>query len=339
MNTDKQTMKQIISQDADVLRSLESATKDLGFDLEEEVIKLGLPPSLLNDPDLFVPSQLFNCLLERIAKSLNCYDLGIQMAKHLSAPHLGLPTRVMSLCQNVKQALDKATHYSAFYRDTGPWQYQISDKTVKVFKVQDFQDQQKYLQRSLFGTAQMYSLITKLCDSQWKPASVSFSHKNPGGKFAQTYNDFFDCPVLFDQAFEGISFDAEHLNDAVVSADNELLFNIEQHIESLNKEILCGGDILSNARQIINQRLNFANCTLEEVAQFLSLSPNDFSKRLEQRAISFITLLEEQVCEKANFYLTQLNAPTELILSTLMPGNEPRLNELLMDKIAASSQW
>lgn len=339
MNTDNQAMKQIVSQDTDILRSLESTSKEIGFNLEDEVIKLGLPPNLLSNPDLFVPSQLFNSLLENIAQNLHCHDLGIRMAKHLNSSHLGLPGRMMLLCETFKQALDKATHYSAFYRDTGPWQYCIDNDNVSIFKTHDYNGEQHYQQRSVFGTAQMYKLITTLSANQWKPTSVSFSHKDPGARFTETYKAFFNCDILFDQTFDGVSFDADHLNDDIISADKELLFNIEQHIEGLNKEVLNDNDFLSHVRQIISQRLNFSNCSLAEIADSLSLTSDDFSERLQQRTMSFKTLLEEQICEKANIYLTQFNAPTELVLSTLMPGNEARLNELLMNKIADQPQW
>ncbi|GAB2189267.1 hypothetical protein MAH1_08750 [Sessilibacter sp. MAH1] len=339
MNADVTHMKQIVSQDTDVLLSLEAASKDLGFDLLDEVIKLGLPPDLLKNPDVFVPSQLFNCLLEHIANDMHCKHLGLLMAHHLQTPHLGIPTRVMSLCQNFREALLKANEYSAFYRDTGPWQSSTEGNNVSIFKIHDLIDGHHYHQRSLFGTAQMYHLILQLNGSEWQPSSVSFSFANPGGRFYETYQNFFDCAVKFDQPFDGVTFDAKYLDSSIVTADRELLKDIELHIETLNSEILTNGDFISHAKQIISQRLNFATCTLEEVAEFLSLTPCDLSKRLEQSALSFITLLEEQVCEKATFYLTQLNAPVELILSALMPGNEPRLNDLLTRRLAALNQW
>ncbi|WP_317930589.1 AraC family transcriptional regulator ligand-binding domain-containing protein [Halioxenophilus sp. WMMB6] len=332
-------MKPIVSQDADVLNSLRLATKNLGIELEDAVIKMGLPPDLLKTPDQFVPSLLFNSLFEYLAQDYHCHDLALHAANLLQAPQLGLPARVMSLSRNFKEALDKAAQYGAFYRDTGPWQHQVSDGLVTLFKPANPFGSQHFRQRNLFGTAQMYQLICQLSGNLWRPSRVSFSFPDPGARFTYTFHDFFQCDLAFNQAVDAIHFPEGYLEFNITSADAYLLRGVEMHIEALQQEVMTGNDLLARAKLIINQRLSFASCTLEELASYMATTPESLSQHLAEQGLSFDDLLEQQISEKANYYLTEFHAPAELILSALMPNDEPRLNELLVDKLEGKQQW
>lgn len=332
-------MKPFISQDADLLNAAKQAATNIGFDLQDALIDLGLPPELLNNPDQFVPSQLFNCLLERTAKSYHCKDFALHVARNLQNPSLGLPTRLMALSANLRDALNRAGQYGAFYRDTSHWQHQIGEQKVSFAKTASSFSSEHCPQRNLLGTAQMYLVITQLANYAWRPSLVSFSISDPGARFRDTFDEFFQCPIKFDQSKDGLEFDLEYLDAPIASANPELLRGVEMHIESLQAELNQGGDVLSRARLIINQRLNFGNCTLEALANFLQLSPSQLIESLDQAETNFAQLMEQQIAEKATYYLTQFHAPTELVLQAMMPNDQPHLSDLLMARLDGGHQW
>jgi len=332
-------MTKFVSQDEDVLNALKTATHRIGIDLPDAAMNLGLPPDLLANPDQFVPSQLFNCLLESIARDYHCRDLALKIAEHLETPALGLPTRMMALSKTFGDALAIATQYSAYYRDTGHWQHQIGEDGVTLFKALNPTANSYFQQRSLLGTAQMYRLLQHWSGNAWQPSAVSFSFSDPGARFTDTFKQFFATELRFDQAFDGIHFPVDCLGLNITTANDQLLYGVLAHIDSLEQEINKGGDLISQARLVINQRLSFASCNLEELAYYLNVSADSLSAELDAQGLSFEQLLEQQIAEKANYYLTEFHAPTELILSALMPDNEPRLSELLMARIEARPQW
>ena len=332
-------MKSPLSQDVDVLNALKSATQTIGFDLQDAVIGLGLPPDLLKSPDQFVPSQLFNCLLESIARDYHCHDIALKVAQNLHSPQLGLPARVMELSPNLRIALDKATQYGAFYRDTCPWQHQVSDSEVAIYKLNTDIGSQHLRQRSVLGTAQMYLLLRKLSGNNWHPHRVSFSSPDPGARFSDTYKDFFNCEIDFDQPINAVHFSEHYLDYSIATSNNTLLQTIEHHIQGLQRELTKDGDLITKAKLIINQRLNFGYCSINELTHDLSTTKELLLDELHSHGLNFESLMEQQISEKANYYLTEFHAPTELILSSLMPQNEPRLNDLLTEKIATQHQW
>ena len=332
-------MKQFISQDADVLHAVNTAADELGIDLQDVAIKLGLPPDLLKHADQFVPSQLFNCLLETIGRDYHCQDFAVKAATHIQTPLLGLPTRVMGLCASFQQAFERAAQYSAFYRDTSYWQHQIGEGQVCFYKAGSSFNSEHYRQRNLLGTSQMFTIISELSGHLWRPNKVSFSFADPGARFRTTFDEFFQCELEFDQSFDGVYFPEGYLEYKISSCNVDLLRGVEMHISSLQEELKQGGDLLAQAKLIINQRLSFGCCSLSDLAHFMSLPEPQLVEELERAGISFSELMDQQIAEKANYYLTEFHAPTELILSALMPGNEPHLNDLLMSKLEKGHQW
>ncbi len=332
-------MTAICSNDEYILKALQLATQQLGFDVQEAVIGLGLPPDLLNTPEQFVPSQLFNCLLESIARDFHCYDIALVAAQHLRTPQLGLPARVMELSPHLRAALPKATQYGAFYRDTGPWQHHISDGQVALYKNELEFGHELVQQRNLLGTAQMLMLMTQLCGETWRPSKVSLSMPDPGARFSQSFTEFFGCEIDYDQHFDALHFSEAYLDLPIATANTDLLLDIELHIHKLQRDILKEGDFITRVKLVINQRLNFGSCSKLELAKYLGTSIEHLTAELQAAQLDFETLLEQQISEKANYYLTEFHAPTKLILSTLMPNNERRLNQLLSEKINAVHQW
>ena len=338
MNCHIEPMTKLVSQDNDLLSALKLATKDLGIDLNAAAMTLGLPPNLLENADQFVASQLFNCLLQAIAKDHHCPQLAVHIAQHMTAPSLGLPTRIMGLSKTLGDALAISTQYGAFYRDTAHWQHQIGDQGVVLFKAKS-QYQKDFSQRSLLGTAQMHLLLKMWNGPNWQAQKVTLCMAEPHPRALEYLQNFFSCKVEFDCECDGFYFPIDSINNPVIGADDQLLYGVLAHIDNLQQEISKGTDVIDQARLVINQRLNFAHCSQQDLAHHLEITSEQLSAELRQSNITFDQLSEQQITEKALYYLTELHAPIELILVAFMPHNQPRLNELLMTSLDNQSQW
>jgi hypothetical protein len=325
-------MKPTLTEDEDVLHALFETCKSLGIDLKDAASKSGLPAKLLTLPNHFVPSHLFNYLLENIAKKYHCQDFALHLANKLQRSELGLPTTVMSLCSNFKTGLEHASHYSAYYQDTGYWRHEICDEQVTLIKSANSLSSKYYRQRNLLGTAQMFLLLNTLSSDLWQPKKVCFSFPDPGAKFSDTFHDFFDCELIFDQPNDSISFPADYLEFSISSSDPMLLRSMEVHIKGLQEELLQGRDFVERARLLIDERLRFSHCSEEELAFYMKLSCAELRSELKQANTNFSQLVEQQISDRAAFYAERCHVPMDIVLSSLMPYNEDRLYELLKDR-------
>lgn len=324
-------MTQSLTEDDDVLNALIATCDDLGIDLKRVIADMGLPAKILTAAQQFIPSHLFNCVLETIAANYHCRDLALHIASELQSPQLGLPTTVMALSNTVGTALNNASKYSAFYHDTSYWQHRISDTEVSLFKAASPFSSEHYRQRNLLGTAQMFLLLNSLSPHLWRPNKVGFSFPDPGVLFSKTFHTFFACDLLFDQAEDSISFAADYLEFHVSGSDINLLRGIENQTAVMKRLLLQDRNLVDQARLLINERLRFAHCTEAELAHFMEISSEQLRDELNRANISFAEILEQQICKRAKEYVKKYHAPIKLITSALMPENEDRLSHLMMN--------
>ncbi|CAA0078977.1 Uncharacterised protein [Zhongshania aliphaticivorans] len=321
-------MKPALTEDDDVLHALHAACKDLGIDLKDVLVKLQLSEKLLSQAGQLVPSHLLNIVLETIAKDFHCHDIALHIARKLQSPQLGLPTMLMALSSDVAAGLNHASHYTAFYHDTGYWQSQISGDHVTLFKSTNSFSQKYYRQRNLLGTAQMFLLLSNLSGHLWRPDKVDFSFADPGANFSKTFHDFFDCDIRFDQANDAIHFPVDYLEFSIHSSDPTLLRSMELHIKSLHEELLHNRNFIERARLLLDERLRFSHCSEDELAFYMDLSTADLKRELQSANTDFDSLLEQQVCKRASHYQSQVHVPNDVIASMLMPDNTPHFYEL-----------
>ncbi|GAA4935058.1 AraC family transcriptional regulator ligand-binding domain-containing protein [Halioxenophilus aromaticivorans] len=331
-------MTKLVSQDQDLLNAVKLATDELGINLGEAAMKAGLPPDLLGNAELFIPSQLFNCVLEAIAQDFRSPDLAVVIARHLASPSLGLPTRIMGLSRNLADALDISTQYGAFYRDTGHWQHQIGQQQLVLFK-RNNNYQKHFQQRNLLGTAQMHCLLGQWLGCEYAPNKISLGISNPHPKAEEALQDFFACELEYEAERDAFYLPEDSLQQAISTSNGELLQGVIAHVHGLQEEITKGSDVVAQTRLVINQRLSFASCTLDDLAFYLKTTPEVLTRALAQHKLSFEEILEQQIAEKAHYYLTDLHAPIELIVEALMSNNPQRLNELLMASLDEQRQW
>ncbi|NKI16238.1 AraC family transcriptional regulator [Spongiibacter sp. KMU-166] len=309
------------SEDEIVLHALQEATRSLGIDLEHSLKRLGLSPRLLAPPGRFAASHLLNYLLEDMAQHYHCQDLALHVADKLSAPQLGLPARVLSLSLDLENGLDKAAQFPVFYRDTCYWQHSVMAGQVTLSKPASPFGSQFFRQRNVFGTAQMFMLLRQLTGKLWHADAVSFSFSDPGGNFTQTYRAFFNCELHFNQVVDAIHFSDEFLNYQFAGSDVNMLRMLEARIVTMQRELLRQRDFLDQARLLIDQRLNFSTCTLDELAVYMNRSEGQLSGDFDSSGMTFDALLHQRRVERAKYYATALRAPANVIAAALFPGS------------------
>jgi hypothetical protein len=200
---------------------------------------------------------------------------------------------------------------------------------VTLFKPASNFSRKHFRQRNLLGTAQMFLLLGNLSENLWRPNKLSFSFANPGAKFSQTFHDFFDCELHFDQVNDEISFPANYLKFTIRTSDPTLLRGIELQIKTLQSNLLHDRDFIDRARLLIDQRLRFAYCSEDELAFYMKVSNTELENELRQANSSFKLLLEQQIYARATDYLNNFHAPSNLIASALMPENTEHFYQLM----------
>lgn len=322
-------MKQFHSDELDVLNALLAACKGLGIESRDTLKQLGLSRALLNAPETFVPSHLFNAVIEEIARGYHCHDLALHIARNLTTPHLGLAARIAAFSLDLRSGLAHASRYALYYQDTSCWQYQIADQRVCLYKQATPFTSQHIPQRNLLGTAQMFMLLGLLTDKLWQPSSVSLSFADPGYRFTETFEAFFQCDLAFEQDKDAIYFAEEYLDYSLGTADLTMLHNLETQVDGLQRALFEDRPPVEQARLIIDQRLRFSDCSADELAMYMGMSSDQLAAIFDDAGTSFAAILEQQTVDRARYCLKRFNPPLTLVTEALMPEDPGRLATLL----------
>lgn len=322
-------MKRFLSEEKYLVNAFLRACDQLGVDYKQAFKTLGLSRVLLSSPETFVPSHLFNAVLEAIARDYHCRDLALHIARNLTTPQLGLAARIAAFSLDLRSGLAHASRYALYYHDTGCWQYRIEDQQVCLYKQATPFTSQHIPQRNLLGTAQMFQLLGLLTDKLWQPSSVSLSFSDPGYRFTETFEAFFQCHLVFDQDKDAIHFAEEYLDYSLGTADPTMLHNLETQVDGLQRALFEDRPPVEQARLIIDQRLRFSSCTAEELATCMGMPLDQMTAIFDGVDTSFEEILEQQTVERARYCLNRFSPPLTLVTGALMPDDPARLAALL----------
>lgn len=322
-------MKRFLSDEKYILNAFLRAADDLGIDHKKALNDLGLSRVLLSSPENFVPSHIFNLVLEEIAASYHCHDLALRVAQHLTSPHLGLAARITAFSLDLRSGLKHADNYSLYYQDTGCWQHNIVDKQVHLYKPASTFSSQYNPQRNLLGTAQMVLLLKKLTNNLWHPSSICLSFSDPSYRFTETFETFFQCEVRFQQGRDEICFVEDILDYSLETADPNMQQSLENQVKALQKSLFEDRDFVECVKMIIDQRLRFSTCTAAELAQFMGMSIAELVDKLDAAGTNFEDLLQQQRLKRAQYYISRFNCPVDLVARAVMPENPATLTALL----------
>ncbi|QQD19160.1 AraC family transcriptional regulator ligand-binding domain-containing protein [Spongiibacter nanhainus] len=322
-------MKRFLSDEKDIANAFLRACDALGIDHKNALKELGLSRVLLNYPECFVPSHMFNLVIEELARTYHCHDFALHIAQNLTVPHLGLTAKIASFSLDLRSALNHADNYSLYYQDSGCWQHHIADGQVCLYKPTTPYSSHYYPQRNLLGSAQMFMLLGQLTDGLWQPSSISLSFPDPGYRFTDTFSDFFQCELSFQQNRDAIYFSEDYLDYNLSTADLNMQQNLETQIKGLQQSIFEDRDLVDCARMIIDQRLRFSSCSETELAYFMGVSTVELTDNLNAVATSFKPLLQQQQLERARYYTKRFNCPGDLVARAIMPEEPEKLSALL----------
>lgn len=130
------------------------------------------------------------------------------------------------------------------------------------------------------------------------PFDVRFVHAAPS--YAARYEATFGCPVLFEQAHNGLSFSRAFLDKPRALADSTVRGVFQQTADRLLQEReQSENGLLLRVRVLLRQTADLANLRCEHIALQLGLSPRALRRRLASENAVFSALLDEARCRRA----------------------------------------
>lgn len=266
--------------------------------IPDEILKYPRPQPLTNALK-GISIELWEQLLSRAAIALADPMLGLHLGQKITPRHLGVLGYVLLACDNLASALEKLEKYQRLIFDVIPmitregpdWVELVWDTTL--YKPDLLVDETGITVIMQFCRSSVQKNIT--------PIFVQFMHDCPDD--LMQYEQYFGCPVLFNQSETVIRISKETLELPIKTLDPSLLTIIEQHANQLLEQLPKEEPIIEAVRKAIAHQLPHGEPTIELIAEKLCLSPRTLQRKLQNANTNFRNELNIVRQELADSYL------------------------------------
>jgi len=292
---------------SEIMLGSSAAAQELGIDLDPILREHRIAPSLLTDPEGYLTQVQVINFLEGVARRFDCQHFGFLVGKYQPPLQIGLVAKVVRLSPNLQTALEKGMLYESLYSQLVGHSLVVENGYAKFTRW----DRQTYpggaVQLHTLGMVQLYKILRAICGSRWRATSVSFAHPKP--RELRQYQRFFNCPVDFNQEFDGIVFPESDLATPIRTANTGLLDILCNHLDTLMAGQQQESDLVNWVYSYIRLKMGTNLCNLESCAQQLDIHPRTLQRELSKREVTFKQLLSATRMEVAEQYLQSSAIP------------------------------
>lgn len=260
---------------------------------------LGQPPPPCDDALTRVPRTQWSAMLANAARALNDPALGLHLGQSIRPTHLGVLGYTLLSCPNVRAALQRWQQYERLVHNLTPLQVQTKDRSLVV--EWPTTNDTVYGMLDETALAAHVQFVRNLTGQAVTPERVCFRHAAPAD--TRPYQDFFGCPVLFDQPYISIRMPLTVFDLPVGQADAALLAMMERQAALLLGQLQDANDLVRSVRASIAKRAREGDLNIDQVAASLNVSARTLHRHLAQDGWNFRGLRNDTRRKLAESYL------------------------------------
>jgi AraC-like DNA-binding protein len=284
---------------AAILGNYIAVTQSIGLDPFAILKRAQIDSRWLDDPDAPLALGSVVQVLEETALLSGRDDFGVLLAENRVFSSLGPVTLLLEHEQSVRRIVQAAIEFRPLVNETLSIQIEEEGGTAFI-----------HLQMPPeFATAQFMSHIVAVASAVlvdasggvWHPDAAHFTH--PAPQRIDTYARFFECHLLFGNAFDGLSCESAILDTPVPSAE-PVLATYARRLLNLCPESRISGTFTRRVRDAIHLLLRHGSPTLSKVSANMSLPTREIQRLLRAEGQTFEDVLKDVRQELAIRYLT-----------------------------------
>lgn len=265
-----------------IFMALPELLREFGHDPKTVLAAVGLTPGLIAESDTFAPFENVDRLLQHCRDVTGCEHFGLLTGQKVNLGHLGVLGFAMKSAESVATALANLTRYRALHDQSALINVEREGQMVSL----------RYLvtQSPVAAPEQVYDcaiavgccLMRDLCGPAWKPSRVMLYRERP--EKPAPYEQFFRCPIVFDNDWSGLEFHSRWLSVAPVGADPLLYRHMLRELRELNDAAQnVAADLMSSLRLLLYTR----HCNQGEAAALLGINTRTLRRQLMSAGTTF----------------------------------------------------
>lgn len=270
-----------------------------GLNPAEILNEVGLPCDVLEYPETLISHLKFLKLLELCALRSGNQFFGLQFGLHQGVGVFGPLLYLIRNAKSAGEALQELAHYYHLHSGAAQVTLELQGEHV-LLRYTPVDDNQPSMRQNVELTVGVgMQLMRTLLGSRWQPKAVLLQHA-PVSEPA-TYRRLLGVIPQFNSPYNAWIFDTKLLESPLSAADETLHRLIQQHLDSLDQMSLH--ELPSKVQQLLRSFLPNGRVSIEQIADYMSLSPRTLQRYLAEEGTSFQTLLDQTRQALATRYL------------------------------------
>jgi len=272
-----------------------------GFDASEVFRAAGLSDTPSQDPlERYTTAQMATLFRESV-KSTGNPAFGLTVARFLHPSNVHALGYALLASSSLRDACERLVYYFRIASNQGVYRIDESEDRYCLV-LEEIADGVAYETIDTWN-AFVIRVFRMIYLPDFAPISVSLARPRPEG-YEDLYTTSFHVPVTFDTTTCEICMDQAVMDIPLRGGNREIASEhdkiLQSYISALDAE-----DIVNRVKRVILQKLPSENCTKQQVASELAMSPSALQQKLAARESSFQDLLNQVRKSLALDYMEQ----------------------------------
>ncbi len=270
----------------------------------------GLSSDIFADPSARLTYQQVLMLAENLIKSYPDSSLGLDIGEAIKINQFGMLGYAIMSCADIRSALQLGLKFHPLVDPAFTFEVVELEQHAAVRLTTHIPIDHIYRMLCDLFVVNFTCLGRFLTGRHLQPLAVHLNHPKPD--YAERYQDYFACPVLFDQPRTELVFDSSILDEPVQMADQATAAMAENQCEEILARLGPKEGIVAKVRRILLRNPGQFP-PVDVVAGQLATSTRTLSRSLQEIGTSYQRILDEVRKEMAIEYLRTSNLPIEEI--------------------------
>tara|TARA_R110001592_G_scaffold1911_1_gene11855 strand:+ start:31491 stop:32519 length:1029 start_codon:yes stop_codon:yes gene_type:complete len=266
-----------------------------GLDSSSIQKHLNFELSALDSPDSNLPLVIYKALWRLAVQHTKDPNLGLRLAIKPYNNEMSLVSHVFFNSQNLREGLKQYIRYYALINESISVQLNIiSGKAIVSYHCNDPSD---YCEQDIEHSLALS--VTRIKEHISKNISLDEVHFEHSCHDLKLYEEFFACPVYFNQKYSALIFKEKFLDYTFPKKSTHLFHFLTNHLELLLSKIKKNESLSQQVTRLIEKSLSSGNFDAENIACSLHMSRHTLYRKLKTEGVSFHELVDKVRKNKA----------------------------------------
>ena len=278
----------------------------LGISCENPLLKAGIDPALLKQPNKRVPGYQLEALLAEVIPQSGDRCFGVHTSQFVQPASYSVLGYIAMNCSTVGEALAMVPIFEKVVGDMGVTTIHAEGGLTHVRWHCNFDNAlvRRHVIENVLGSWTRFARW--ISGEDRSPVAVFFEHEAPVNiELIKEYDEVFCAPIKFNQAFSAIVIDQEMLSQPLLQADPQLLDTLREHATLVLQEIDKDQPLSYQVKNLLRLMMRQELPRKEVIAEKLGMTSRTLQRKLNDEGKGYQELLNELRLELAKHYLTK----------------------------------